>query len=315
MIRAIAFIFSAFAAVAAASEYPERAIRVVVGMPPSSTFPVMVRAITSAVPDKSMTFVVDHRVGQGNLIAYQHAARAKPDGYTLVFMSTSVVINPFLHKDAGYRATVDFDPVLFIGMVDSGLLVHPSVPFASIRQLVRYAAQHPGKLTFGHNGDATQSYLGMMLLAQSSGAQFLPVPYSARGADAVVADLFTGTIDIHMPVMGRVKGHVSTGRVRLLATTGSERSELFPQVPTIGETYPGFESYVWYAIAAPKGTPEPIRRKLVTELAAGISGADAKRAISAIGVDRLVKTPEQAAKFIETEEKKWGKLLGNGHAK
>ena len=301
-----------FAAQSVCADYPERPVRIVVGMPASSTFPIILRALTAAVPDSQMQFYLDHKVGQGNLLAYQNAARSKPDGYTLAFVSTSVVINPLLHDDAGYSASADFEPVLFLGAVDSGLLAHPSVPFKTVAQLSRYAQKNPGKVSFGHYGNATQGYLGILLMADRARSQFMSVPYSGRGGDAVVTDLFSGTIDLHLIVMGRVQGHVSTGRVRLLATTGLARSASFPQVPTVAETYPGYESIVWYALAAPRGTPQAVRRKLEAELSAGLSAPSTQRALIAIGIEPLAKSPTQAAQFISSEEKKWGALLSKG---
>jgi len=290
------------------SEYPTKPIRIVLGMSAASTFPIITRTITSNVPDKNFHFFNDHKTGQGNLVAYQFAANSKPDGYTIVFTSTSVVINPLLHRDAGYDASKNFEPLLFIGTVDNGLIAHPLVPFNTTKQLVAYAKRNPNKIMYGHNGFATQSYLAMELLAHAANIKFTSVPYSSRGTDQAFIDVAGGQIDLSLIVIGRVGGYVSTGKVKLIATTGSTRSKLFPNVPTMGESIKGTESSIWYILQVPTGVPPDIKQRLSAQLIEGMKSIAAQSILENVGVEPV--TMEQAAmvKFIALEAAKWKKI-------
>jgi len=291
-----------------AAEYPTKPIRVVLGMSAASTFPIITRTITSNVPNKNFHFFNDHKTGQGNLLAYQFAAGSKPDGYTVVFTSTSVVINPLLHKDAGYDATKSFEPLLFIGTVDNGLIAHPSVPFNTTKQLIAYAKRNPNKIMYGHNGFATQSYLAMELLSLTANVKFTSVPYSSRGTDQAFIDVAGGQIDLSLIVIGRVGGYVSTGKVKLIATTGSSRNKLFPDVPTMSEHVKGTESSIWYILQVPAGVPPDIKQRLTEQLAGGLKSTAAQSILENVGVEPV--TIEQAAmiKFIALEAAKWKKI-------
>lgn len=291
---------------AAAQDFPSKPIRMVLGMPASSTFPLITKAITANVPDKKMVFFNDHKVGQGNLVAYQFVNSSKPDGYTVGLASTSVVINPSLYKDAGYEAT-DFEPILFIGQVENGLLVHPSVPFNTVGQLLKYAKR--GDVLYGHNGFATQSFLAMELLAETAGVRFRNIPYANRGTDTAMIDLFAGEIYMHLAVIGRVQGYVETKKVRLLATTGVKRHEKFPQTPTIGETVKGFSSFIWYALVVPKGTPDDVKKLLSTELHSGWANPNTKKVLQNLGVDPSEKQVPEIVQLIAQEKTKWAKVL------
>jgi len=292
-----------------ASEYPQRPIRVVLGMPASSTFPIITKAITENVQDKRFTFFNDHKVGQGNLIAYKFAADSKADGYTIFFASTSLVVNPLLHKDAGFDPVTDFEVLLFLGKVDNALLVHPSVPFRSVSDMVKYARKNPEKLMYGHNGFATQSFLAIELLTLMTKTKFTSIPYANRGTDTAIIDLFSGEIDIHLPVIGRAPGYVNTGKAKILASTGAQRSALFPQTPTVAESIPGFESSIWYALMAPKGMPEKVKQDLIEQLTIGAAHPTARRILENTGVNKFSVTAGRENAFVMAEQVKWGKLI------
>lgn len=292
-----------------ANEFPSKPIRIVLGMSAASTFPIITRTITSNVPNKDFQFFNDHRTGQGNLIAYKYAANSKPDGYTIVFTSTSVVINPLLHKDAGYDALRDFEPLLFIGTVDNGLIAHPSVPFNTTKQLITYAKRNPGKIMYGHNGFATQSFLAMELLAQASNVKFTSVPYSSRGTDQAFIDVAGGQIDLSLIVIGRVAGYVNTGKVKLIATTGATRNKLFPNTPTMNEQIKGTISSIWYILQLPKGVNQEIKQQLHDQLAAGMQHSSTRSILDNVGVDPMTMDASAMKVFIEQEQSKWNRTI------
>jgi tripartite-type tricarboxylate transporter receptor subunit TctC len=284
----------------------ERPIRVVVGLPPSSTFPVIVRSITNNVSDKSLVFVIDYKVGQGNLLAYQHAANAKPDGRTLVFTSTSVVVNPLLHQDAGYHYT-DFEPVVFIGKVPSSILVNSRTPFYSIKDLVAYAKKQPNNLMYGHNGFATQSFLAMELIAHRTNTLFQNIAY--KDSNIAFLDMASGNIDLAMVVLGRTQGYLSTNKVRLIATTGTSREKQFPNTPVVAETLPGFESYVHYAIQAPRGVLPEILERLRQELTVGLRSEVTQKLLENVGIQYQDLTPAESREFFRKEFERWSTVI------
>lgn len=296
----ILFLFSSY------SWAQEKTIRVVIGLSPSSTFPIIVKTITDNVSDKSLSFIPDFKVGQGNLIAYQHAAKSKPDGRTLVFTSTSVVTNPLLHKDAGYEYT-DFEPVIFIGKVPSAILVNSRAPIHSVNQLISYAKKNPNKITYGHQGFATQSFLAVELLAFDSKINFINIPY--KDSDTAVLDMLSGNIDMSMVILGRAQGYVNTGKVRLIATTGTKREIQFPNVPTVNETISGFESYVHYAIQVPRGVSSPVLENLRKELTIGLKNDSTQKILEKVGIQYQEMTPSSAELFFKNEFTRWSRII------
>lgn len=281
-------------------------IRVVIGLSPSSTFPVIVKSITDNVGDKDLNFVPEYRVGQGNLLAYQYASKAKPDGRTLVFTSTSVVINPLLNKDAGYSHK-DFEPVIFIGKVPSSILVNKVVPVRGIKDLINYAKKKPDFITYGHQGFATQSFLAMELLANDTKTSFTNIPY--RDNNVAVMDMMSGNIDIIMVIFGRTMGYLETNKVRLIATTGSQREKQTPDTPTVGETIKGFESYVHYAIQVPVGVSREFLDRLRKEFVIGIKNEKTQKLLGNLAIQYKDLSVEESSVIFDREYNKWSKVI------
>jgi len=290
------------------SDFPNRPVQIVLGMSSASTFPAIVRSITDNVPDKNFKFVNIHRVGQGNLIAYQHVLSSRPDGYTVGFASTSVVTNLSLHRQPGYSLD-EIEPIAYIGHVDSALVVHQTVPFRTVNDLVNYAKRNPNKLLYGHNGFATQSFLFVEFIATKKNLKFTNVPY--KGSETALIDLLSGQIDFHVGATSRIHSLSTTNRIRVIATTGSSRSSLFPSTPTVSETIPGVDSYIWYIFFVHKNTPDEIKQRLRRILSESLTSETTKANLLKIGLEIPKNEISMAnlSKFVSAEYVKWDSLI------
>ncbi len=293
-----------FAGNVIASDYPTRPITIVLGMPAGSTFPIISNIVTNGVENSRFKFVNTYRVGQGNLLAYQHLRNSSADGYTVGFVTTSLVVNPFLYKDSQYNPVEDFELIASIGVIDNGIISSNRVPFVTVKDIVRYGKANPNKLLYGHNGFATQSFLAIELLAAKHSVMLTGVPYKDSGFAFV--DLISGSIDFHLTSVLRIQSLAQSDKIKIIATTGQTRSRLFPTTPTVGETYHGYYSNVWYAFVVRKQVPEDIKRQLAAVFNQSLRSENVQRHL-----DKFAIVPNQisADRLIMTEYAKWGNLI------
>jgi len=294
---------------AAAAEYPTRPITLVVPYAAGGGNDVIARIVAEKMATSlGQSIVIENRGGAGGTIATRQVARAEPDGYTILIATSSLAINPSLYPNVGYDPRKDFAGVGLIASSGNILLVHPSVAARSVGELIALARQQPGKLTFGSTGTGSSVHLAAELFAGMAGIKISHIPY--KGSAPALNDLVGGHVSMIFSTAASAAGLVKDGsKVRALAVTGSKRSALFPDLPTVAEALPGYEAVLHYGIVAPAGTPRPIVEKLNAALNAALATEDIKRRLAPEGAEALPVRPEEHDADIAAEEAKWSEII------
>jgi tripartite-type tricarboxylate transporter receptor subunit TctC len=250
--------------------------------------------------------VVDNRPGAGGAIAFEMAARAEPNGYTLVLGSTNFTVLPEIRK-VNYHPIRDFVPVSLLAKSMNILLVHPTVPAKSAKELIALAKRHPGKLNYA-TSIATSVHLAAELFKAKAGVNVVMVSY--KGMGPALVDLVAGQVDMAFANPAASQAYVRSGRLRALAVTGEKRSALLPDIPTIAEAaIPGFEASTWWGILAPAGTPAGVVAEVNGKLAAALTQRDVVNRIAALGADLAGGPPERLAGHLSAEIPKWREVI------
>src|SRR5688572_5028508 len=295
---ALAVVFTA--APAAAQDYPNRPITLVVPYAAGGGNDVMARAAADRMSKTlGQQIVIENRGGAGGSIATRQIAKSAPDGYTLGLGGTgTLAINPTLYPNVGYDPRKDFAPIGLIAMSALVVLVHPNIEAKSIGELIALARREPGKLNYASAGAGSGIHLGSELLAHMAGIRLTHIPY--KGSGPALTDLLGGHVAIYLSSLPPAIALVREGKVRALAVTGPARSPIFPDLPTVAEAaLPGYEAVLHYGIVAPAGTPQPIVEKLNGALRAALADADVRARIVADGAEPLPTTPAEYAADID----------------
>jgi tripartite-type tricarboxylate transporter receptor subunit TctC len=301
---------------AQAQDYPTRPITLVVPYAAGGGNDVMARIVADKMSRTlGQQIVVENRAGAGGTIATRQVAKAAPDGYTLVIGGTgTLAVNPTLYANVGYDPRKDLAPIGLIGTSALIVLVHPAVAATSVRELIDLARKDPGKLNYASAGVGSGIHLGTVLFEQMAGIQLTHVPY--RGTGPALTDLIGGHVAIYFSSLPSAVGIAREGKVRAIAVTGSKRSDVFPDVPTVAEAaLPGYEAVLHYGIAAPAGTPRPIVDKLNAALREALAAPDTKERMAKDGTEPLPSTPDEYAADIDREETKWSAIVRKSGAK
>jgi len=304
----LACVLSAFVSGSPAwGAYPERAVRVIVPSPPGGGNDVMARLAGQKLAEAwGKQVVVDNRPGAGGAIAFEMAAHAAPDGYTLLLGSTNLTVLPDIQK-VNYHPIKDFVPITLLAKSMNILLVHPSVPAKSAKELIALAKSRPGKLNYGTT-IATSIHLAAELFKAKAGVNIVMVPY--KGIGPALVDLLAGQVDVAFANPAASKDFVRSGRMRALAVTGEKRSAVLPDVPTIAESaIPGYEASTWWGILAPAGTLAAIVAEVNGKLAAALTQRDVMDRIAALGADLVGGPPERLAAHLNAEIPKWREVI------
>jgi tripartite-type tricarboxylate transporter receptor subunit TctC len=315
-VKLAALLIAALAAPAAAQDYPSRPITLVVPYAAGGGNDLMAR---TAAEKMSRTLgqhiVIENRGGAGGSIATRQIAKAAPDGYTLGLGGTgTLAINPTLYANVGYDPRKDFAPVGLIATSALVICANPSLPARSISDLIALAKKEPGKLNYASAGTGSGIHLGTEYFAAMAGIKLTHVPY--KGSAPALADLVGGHVALYFSSLPPAVGLVKDGKVRALAVTGSRRSPIFPDVPTVAEAaLPGYEAVLHYGIVAPAGTPRPVIEKLSAALRAAVMSDDLKARLADDGAEPLASTPEEYAGDIDREETKWSAIVKASGAK
>ncbi len=299
-------------AFAQTSDYPNRPVRVLVAFTAGGTTDILTRAVSQKLSERTkQQFVVDNKPGGGGNIGTELAARATPDGYTLIVNSVGpITVNPSLYKKLNINPLVDLVPIVKIADVPNVLVVHPSVPANTLDEFIAYMKANPGKLNYGSTGIGTSSHLSGFMLTQRTGAETVHVPY--KGADAL-NDLLTGRVQFMFATIPSVIQHIQVGKLRALAVTSVQRSRALPDVPTVAErTFPGFEAGSWFGFFAPKGTPQNVIAELNKAVNEVLPSLEAQMIRE--GADPAGGTPEQFAQFVQKEYDKWKVIVRDSKA-
>ena len=297
---------------ASAQSYPERPVRILVGFAPGGPADALARIAAQVLSDGlGQPVIVENRTGAGGSIAASAAASAPPDGYTLLENAVSDVINPITNKQVQYNIETSFVPIALIASAPNVLVVHPSIPVASAKELIEYGRAHPGTLTYGSAGVGTISHLAGALLASNAHVQLVHVPY--KGTAAAQTDLLTGRLQFMFDSMLSAMANAKAGKVKALAVTSPERWKSVPELPTMAESgFPGFDMMAWFGLLAPAGTPGPIVSRISEVLSKGLQSADARRRIAAVGAEPGHMTPAEFGQYIHSENARWKKILADG---
>jgi tripartite-type tricarboxylate transporter receptor subunit TctC len=289
--------------------YPEQTIRILVGFPPGGPPDIAARVLADKFAEAwGRSVVVENATGSGGNVAVERAAKAAPDGYTLVMANSAIVINPALFDKLPYDPVKDFAPVSLAVFTPIVLVVHDDVPARSVQELVALARAQPGQLTFGSAGGGTPSRLAGELFRSMAGIDIRHVPY--RGNPALLPDLLAGRISMAFPNTAVVLPQLRAGRLRALAVTSPKRTAAMPDLPTLAEAgFPGFDATAWYGLLAPAGTPPTIVDKLYREAARVLALADVRKRLDDLGMEVVANTPAEFAAVIRSEIPQWAKLI------
>jgi tripartite-type tricarboxylate transporter receptor subunit TctC len=310
----LATLVALLAAKALADEYPTRPITLIVPYAAGGGNDVMARIVADKMGlALGQPIVIENRGGAGGSIATRQVAKSEPDGYTLGLGGTgTLAIDPTLYSNVGYDPRKDFAPVGLIATSALVVLVNPSVPAHSIKELIALAGKQP--LNFASAGSGSGMHLGTELFASMAGISLTHVPY--KGTAPALTDLLGGHVAIYFSSLPPAIGLVKEGKLRALAVTGPSRSAIFPDLPTVAEAgLPGYEAVLHYGIVAPAGTPAPVIEKLNKALRAAIANPEVTAKITADGAEPLQSTPGEYAADIDHEEAKWSDIVRKSGAK
>jgi len=293
---------------ALAQAYPAKPIRVIVPAAPGDSCDVLSRLIGQKVGERlGHPLAVDNRVGAGGQLGLQLIAQAPADGYTIgCGQGGNMVIVPIAYKKVAYDTLKDFVPIQIPVTNFLGLVVHPSVPFKNVKDLVAYGKANPGKLVFGSNGEGAFIHFSVELLRTLGGFTYLHVPY--KGVAPVLTDIISGRIDSTITSFVSVKPFIDSGRLKLLAIGRATRSPKYPDYPTIAETLPGYENSGWFGFIAPAGTPRDIVVLLNKEMNRAMTQPDLREKLDSYGLEIHTESPEYFANVIRRDMEKWGKV-------
>lgn len=302
MMRSVFVVLAAILSLGAAparAEYPERPIRLIVPYAAGGGADSAARIVAQQMGEKlGQQVVIENRTGAGGVLAADAAATAAPDGYTALFSASEFAANPALRK-LPYDPRADFIPLSLVVIAPNILVVGPQAPYATVPAFLDYARKNPGKLTYASAGPGSGSHLGGEALNAAAGIDLLHVPY--RGGAPALNDLMAGRVSAYFANTATAMGQVAAGSIRALATGSPGRSRVLPDLPTIAETLPGFESQEWNAMYLPKGTPAPIVERLSREVAAAVADPAVRAKLEALGLEPVGNGPAEFGRFLDDE--------------
>lgn len=296
-------------ATAAAQTYPAKPLRIIVPSSPGGIIDLVTRLVAQKMTEQmGQAAVVENRPGASTNIGTETVARAPADGYTVLSTTLTLVVNPSMFAKLPFNVEKDLAPVSLLVAAPYAIVVHPSVPAKSIRELLALAKAHPGKLNYASGGNGTNFHVSAELFKHYTGTQIAHVPY--KGGGPALASVIGGETDITIPSLGAVLPHVNSGRVRALAITSAERSPIMPNLPTVSES--GVPDYVftsWVGVLVPAGTPPNIITALNGYLVKAVRAPEVVNRLAADGTQIIAGSPEQFAALIKTEIPRWAKVI------
>jgi tripartite-type tricarboxylate transporter receptor subunit TctC len=316
MKRGVSFAAALLAFGAAAADYPVRPIRMIVPQAPGSASDTVARLIASELAQQlKQQIVIDNRPGGALMIGMEMTARATPDGYTIGYGPIgALAISPNIVRGVAVDVQKDLQPIAQTTTGHMLLAASPTTPFKSVRDVIDYAKQNPGKLSNASSGNGTPGHVGFELFKYMTGTNIVHVPY--KGGAAGITDLISGQVQLIMESLNSITPYAKAGRVRGLAVSGPRRSTALPELPTIAEAgVPGYEATTWTGIVAPAGVPKFIVAKLNTEINTAIATPSLRDKFAAIGSEPAGGTPEQFGELIRKDSAKWGEVVKRSGAK
>jgi tripartite-type tricarboxylate transporter receptor subunit TctC len=278
------------------------------------TLDVLARSIGQKLTEKyGQTVVVESRPGAGTIVGTEILAKSTPDGYTLLLITTTFVINPSLHKKLPYDPVRDFTPVTQLDSVANILVVNPAMPANSVKELIALAKAKPGELTYASPGSGSAPHIATELMKSMAGIDMVHVPY--KGIPEAATDVIAGRVTMLMTTTASAASYIKAGRLRALAVSSRKRVAALPDVPTMAETVPGYEADAFRGVVAPAGVPKAIIEQLAADIATAIKQPDLRQRLIADGSDPVGSTPQAFAAFLKSEMAKWGKVVKESGAR
>jgi tripartite-type tricarboxylate transporter receptor subunit TctC len=305
----------ALAAGAAAADYPDRPIRLIIPFPPGGSNDVVGRLIAKTLSEKiGQQVFVDNRGGAGGLIGTEALAKSTPDGYTLGIVSIAHAVNPALHDPLPYDPLKSFEPISILATGPNVLVVNPDLPVHSVKELIALAKQKPGELNYASAGIGSFQHLGGELFKLEANVNIVHVPY--KGGGPAMQDVVAGHVKIMFSSLIQTTPLIKAGRLRPLGVGGTKRSAVLPDVPTIAESgLPGYAANNWWGIFAPAGTPKPIVDKLYKDIQLALQSPEMLKEFDIEGAAPVTMTSAEFADFVKVEIDKWAKVVKAGNIK
>jgi len=292
----------------AEAAYPTKPVKVIVPYPPAGGADTVSRLLFQKLGELwGYQFVIDNRGGAGGTIGEAAAAKADPDGYTILYDATAFSVNPALYPKLSFDYAKDFQPVFLASLVPNLLLVHPSVPVKTVAELIALAKASPDGLDFASSGNGTLQHLCLELFRHTTGTKINHIPY--RGGGLALNDLIAGQVKFFFSNGASSIGHVQSGAVKAIAHTGKGRLATLPDLPAMVETLPGFEAYEWNGVFVPTSTPGEIIAKLNAGLNATLRQPDIIDRLRSLNVEFRENTPEEFRAFVAAETERWGRVV------
>ena len=294
-----------------AQAYPNKPIRLIVPFPAGGATDILARALSQKLGEKiGQTVVVENRPGAGGTIGADAASKSIADGYTLLLATSSThSIGPAINPKIPYNAETDFTPIAYVASSPNVVVVPNTLPVKTMREFIDYARKNPGKLNYASSGNGTIVHLTTEYFKAQSETFILHIPY--RGTALAIPDLVSGKIDVLFDSFVTGMPHVKDGKLRALAVTSAKRSALAPDMPTVAEVLPGFESVTWFGLYGPKAMPADVTAKVNQAVNAALADADVKERFARLGAEPAGGTPQAFAAMVKADHTKWKKIIAD----
>ena len=316
LMRIAAFLFAlAMSGLAAAQSWPSRPVRMIVPFPAGGPTDVLTRALAEKLSAAlGQAVIVDNKPGAGGTIGSDFVAKSAPDGYTLLMATGSThSVGPYLSK-VPYDPQKDFTPIIYVGKATNILLVSPTLGVSNVRELIELAKKNPGKLNYSTSGIGSVAHLTSEMFASMAGIKIVHVPY--KGTQLSIPDLMSGQIAMLFDNVLTAKPHVEGGKLKGIAISSRERSSLVPGIPTVSESgLPGFDSWNWFGVFGPAGTPPAVVERVNAELNRLVSDAAIKDRFAQLGFETTGGTPADFAAVVQSEARKWSQVIREANVK
>jgi tripartite-type tricarboxylate transporter receptor subunit TctC len=302
-------VLAVFSTAVAGQDFPSKTVRIIVPFPPGAGPDIVGRTVGQKLTGRwKQQIVVDNRPGAGGNIGVEAAAKAAPDGYTLLLASNHVTINPSLFKKVPYDPIRDFLPLTLATVTPNILVVHPSLPVKSVRELIALAKSRPGQINFSSGGNGSVGHLAAEMFKTAAKVDMVHIPY--KGPAAAITALLNGEASVGFLLAAAALPQIKAGKLRALAVTGKNRSPAAPDLPTVSESgVPGYEIVSWQGLFAPAGTPNDVVKKIHSDMVAALNMPDVRRALLAQGLETVADTPEEFSEYIRRDLAKWAGVV------
>jgi tripartite-type tricarboxylate transporter receptor subunit TctC len=293
----------------AADTYPTRPVRLIVPYAPGGNGDIVGRIVADGLTSRlGQQVVVDNRAGGASIIGTDLAAKAPPDGYTLLVVASTIAVNPSLVAKLPYDTLKDLVPISLVGQTPQVLLINPSMPVTTVKEFIALVKSKPGVFNYGSTGVGSTANMAGALLNLMAGIKLVHVPY--KGTAQSLTDVIAGHLHVAIPSLTSSLPHIRSGRLRALGLTSTKRSSQLPDVPTIAEAgVPGYQAVIWNGVLAPTGTPKPILDRLSREVATAMRSPEATQRYGALGAETIGSSPEEFSKFLRSEIEQYARVV------